>query len=108
MKIEFNNKWYRETCVEGGLNPDNILSSSEIELARECSIGMKKYLIAKENYQGTELQRKFDIEIKRLNEKRIGHMFQALEFAEMMKKSGEGYDKFLESHYQRNKRLIGG
>ena len=34
--VEFSNKWYRETCIENNLNPDNELSKTAIDLSKRC------------------------------------------------------------------------
>lgn len=106
MSVEFSNKWYRETCESVGLNPDNILSSSEVDLARDRAIDMQKYLRAKKVYPDPELINKFDKRIKELDEKRVGHMLNALYFAEVVGGLGVGFDKFLENQYNRRKRLL--
>lgn len=108
MSVEYSNKWYRETCIEAGLNPDNVLSDSEVQLARDTAKDIRKYQIAKENYLDPEVQKKLDKQIKRLNEQRIGHMFEALTFAEIVAGVGKGFDKFLEHQINRRKTLLGG
>lgn len=108
MTIEFSNKWYREACAEAGLNPDNVLSKSEVDLARKMAIGAKKYMDAKKNYPDPELQMKFDQEIKRLNEKRIEHMLNALDFAQFIKEADVGFDHFLERQLNRREKLLKG
>src|SRR5690625_7590426 len=88
--VEFSNKWYRETCTENGLNPDNELSKTAVDLARDRAIDMKKYMDAKENYDDENLHKKFDKEISRLDNERIGHMLDALMYAEIMADLGDG------------------
>lgn len=105
MRVDFDNKWYRETCKENGFNPDNELSKSAIDLARDCAISMKKYMDTQEQYDDEYLQQKLQNEIDRLNNDRIGHMLNALFYAEVMAGLGEGFNQFLIKDQQRKKHL---
>lgn len=105
MRVDFDNKWYRETCKENGFNPDNELSKSAIDLVRDCAISMKKYMDAQEQYDDEYLQQKLQNEIDRLNNDRIGHMLNALFYAEVMAGLGEGFNQFLIKDQQRKKHL---
>lgn len=100
MKIEFSNQWYRETCKENGFDPDNILSQSAIEVAKDRAISMKMYMDTQEKYEDEQLHSKLQKEIERLNDERIEFMLNALIYAEVMAKSGKGYNEFL-------KRMVG-
>ena len=92
--VDFNNKWYRETCLEHGFNPDNVLSQSAVEVAKQCAINMKMYMDNKKHYESEELLMKFDEQINRLNNERIEFMLYALTYAEMMDEMGKGFDTF--------------
>jgi len=105
--VEFSNKWYRETCTENGLNPDNELSKTAVDLARDRAIDMKKYMDAKKNYDDENLHKKFDKEISRLDNERIGHMLDALMYAEIMADLGDGFDTFSKQHLKKKNRLMG-
>ena len=105
MRVDFDNKWYRETCKENGFNPDNELSKSAIDLARDCAISMKKYMDTQEQYDDEYLQQKLQNEIDRLNNDRIGHMLNALFYAEVMAGLGEGFNQFLIKDQQRKNHL---
>lgn len=105
MRVDFDNKWYRETCKENGFNPDNELSKSAIDLARDCAISMKKYMDTQKQYDDEYLQQKLQNEIDRLNNDRIGHMLNALFYAEVMAGLGEGFNQFLIKDQQRKKHL---
>lgn len=91
---EFSNQWFRDTCKEEGLDPDNELSKVPVGLARECAIAMKKYMDAQKNYSQS-IQVKLQLEIDKLNNKRIGYMLDALTFAEIVAGQGKGFNNFL-------------
>lgn len=93
--VEFSNQWYRDTCAKEGYNPDNVLSEVLIELARECAMGMKKFMDAKKNYPDEKIQQKLELGINELNNKRIGYMLDALQFAELVVNNGKGFNEFL-------------
>lgn len=103
MDIDFDNKWFRETCSSGGLDPDNELSKSAVDLARDKAIEMKKYMDAKEQYQDEEILRKLDENINRLNNERIGHMLDAVAYAEVMGGLGDGFNEFAKRIIDRRK-----
>lgn len=95
MKVDYSYQWYREMCEENGLDPDNVLSESTVQSAKQMAIEMKKYMNAKENYPDNErLQQRLDEQIKRLNNDRMELMIAALEQADVMSKMGSGADKF--------------
>ena len=99
--VDFSNKWYRETCLENGLDPDNVLSQSAIEVAKQYAIDMKMYMDNKKHYESEELLMKFDEQINRLNNERIEFMLYALTYAEIMNEMGAGADKFIETMIKR-------
>ena len=99
--VEFSNRWYRETCLQNGLNPDNILSQSAIAVAKQCAIDMKMYMDNKEHYEDEEVKARLDEQINRLNNERIGFMLNALIYAEIMNGLGAGADKFIETMIKR-------
>ena len=99
--VDFSNKWYRETCLENGLDPDNVLSQSAVEVAKQCAIDMKLYMDNKKHYESKELLIKLDEQIKRLNNERIEFMLYALTYAEIMNGMGAGADKFIETMIKR-------
>lgn len=99
--VEFSNKWYRETCLENGLNPDNVLSQSAIAVAKKRAIDMKMYMDNKEHYEDEEVKARLDEQINRLNNERIGFMLNALTYAEIMNGLGAGADKFIETMIKR-------
>lgn len=103
--VDFNNQWYRETCEQSGLNPDNELSKSSIALAKECAISMKKYMDTQEKYEDEYLYQRLQKEIDRLNNSRIEHMLNALTYAEIMGNLGEGFNQFLIKDQQRKNHL---
>lgn len=94
MTVDFSNQWFRETCIESGLDPDNALSQSTIDLAKDCAIKMKYYMGAKERYTNNNATSAIDIEISKWNERRIGHMLNALFYAEVMN-GLPGFDEFI-------------
>lgn len=105
--VEFSNKWYRETCIENGLNPDNELSKTAVDLARDRAIDMKKYMDAKKNYDDVSLHERLDREIMRLDNERVGHMLDALMYAEIMSGLGNGFDTFIKQYIGKRERLMG-
>lgn len=106
MSVLFNNKWFRETCEAEGWNPDGMFTQSSIVLARERAVDMKLYMDAKKNYPDVKLQKKFDEQIKRLDEERVGYMLNALLFAEVSAENGVNFDRFLERHINQRKHLL--
>ena len=104
--VAFNNEWYRGVCLQDGLNPDNELSKTAIDLARDRAIDMKKYMDAKGNYEGAKLQEKLDREIERLDNERVGHMLDALFYAETMAGIGDSFDTFIKRHLEKKGRLM--
>ena len=99
--VEFSNKWYRETCIENNLNPDNVLSQSAIAVARQCAIDMKMYMDNKEHYEDEEVKARLDEQINRLNNERIEFMLYALTYAEIMSGMSAGADKFIKTMINR-------
>ena len=99
--VDFNNQWYRETCIENGLNPDNVLSQSAIAVAKQCAIDMKMYMDNKEHYEDEEVKARLDEQINRLNNERIEFMLYALTYAEIMSEMGVEADKFIETMIKR-------
>lgn len=109
--VDFSNKWYRETCEEEGLNPDNELSKSEVELAKQAAVNMQKYMRAKKSYEDDgRLHKRLDEQIKRLDEVRVEHMLNALNHAQIMddleQGSDKGFNQFLKSNLSRRERLL--
>ena len=103
--VDFSNKWYRETCLENGLDPDNVLSQSAVEVAKQCAIDMKLYMDNKKHYESKELLIKLDEQIKRLNNERIEFMLYALTYAEIMKEMGKGFDTFAKRYLDKRERV---
>ena len=103
--VDFSNKWYRETCLENGLDPDNVLSQSAIEVAKQYAIDMKMYMDNKKHYESKELLIKLDEQIKRLNNERIEFMLYALTYAEIMKEMGKGFDTFAKRYLDKRERV---
>ncbi len=112
MKIDFNNNWYREQCLENGLDPDNVLSQTSIEVAKAYAIKLKYWLdareLAKEQYlqEWEELEPKFETQIERCNSARIGHMLDALDYAEIAGKWEPGFNEHLKRIYERHQHLL--
>ena len=104
MDIDFDNKWFRETCSSGGLDPDNELSKSAVDLARDKAIEMKKYMDAQKKYDDT-LHTEFQKNIDRLNNERIGHMLDALTYAEIVDGLGGGFNEFAKRIIDRRKHI---
>lgn len=104
MKVDFSYAWYRQTCEENGFDPDNILSQSAIEVAKSIAIDMKRYMDENQGHN-KELQEELDRQIKRLDNERIEFMLNALTYAEIMAKVGDGFNKFLIRQTQRNEHL---
>lgn len=98
--VEFSNQWFRETCKENELDPDNELSKVPIGLARECAVGMKKFMDAQKNYS-EQVQSKLQLEIDKLNNQRIGYMLDALTFAEIVSEKGKGFNGFLQKQIKK-------
>ena len=103
--VDFSNKWYRETCLENGLDPDNVLSQSAVEVAKQCAIDMKLYMDNKKHYESKELLIKLDEQIKRLNNERIEFMLYALTYAEIMDEMGKGFDTFAKRYLDKRERV---
>lgn len=99
--VDFSNQWYRETCLENGFNPDNVLSQSAVEVAKKRAIDMKMYMDNKEHYEDEEVRARLDEQINRLNNERIEFMLYALTCAEIMNGMGAGADKFIETMIKR-------
>ena len=99
--VDFNNKWYRETCLEHGFNPDNVLSQSAIAVAKQCAVDMKMYMDNNKYYEDEEVKARLDEQINRLNNERIEFMLYALTYAEIMNEMGAGADKFIETMINR-------
>ena len=98
MKIDFSNKWFREFCAENGLNPDNELSQSAVQLARDRAVDMKKNMDALRNYEhldNDDLNSELQERINKLNNERIGHMLDAVAYAEVMNSLGDGFNEFV-------------
>ncbi len=109
MKVDFNNKWFRDTCEEYGLDPDNELSKSAIALAYQCALKIKLYLDALNVYEylnDEELNQKIIRQIDRLNNERIEHMLNALFYAEVVAGLGKDYNKFLRRQLIRKEHLL--
>lgn len=98
--VEFSNQWFRDTCKENELDPDNELSKVPVGLARECAVAMKKYMDAQKNYS-EQVQSKLQLEIDKLNNQRIGYMLDALTFAEIVSGNGKGFNNFLKKQARR-------
>lgn len=103
--VDFSNKWYRETCLENGLDPDNVLSQSAIEVAKQYAIDMKMYMDNKKHYESKELLIKLDEQIKRLNNERIEFMLYALTYAEIMKEMDKGFDTFAKRYLDKREQV---
>lgn len=103
--VDFNNKWFRETCEEAGWDPDNALSQSAIGIAKTYAIKMKKNMDAKKNYDDETLQKRFDERINGLNNERINYMLNALTYAEVMAGLG-GFDEFIKGKEKRRQMLL--
>lgn len=99
--VDFNNKWYRETCIENGLDPDNVLSQSAIEVAKSRAADMKKYMDSKKQHKDERLHEKIVFEVNRLNNERIEFMLDALTYAEIIKEMGCGANEFIKSLIKR-------
>ena len=103
--VEFSNKWYRETCTENGLNPENELSKTAVNSARNVAIDLKKYMDAKKSYDDTKLHEKLDKEIERLDNVRVGYMLDALFYAEIMGGFGDSFNTFVKQHSDKRSRV---
>lgn len=95
--VEFSYQWYQDSCKEEGYDATNVLSAVSIETARSCAVKMKKYMDSKANYAGESEHKKLDKEISKLNNERIGHMLDALQFAKLMAENGQGFNVFLKN-----------
>lgn len=93
--VEFSYKWFCEECEKAGLNPDNELSKSAIFLAYDRAVEMKKYMNALKHYDDETLKERLQANIDRLNNARIGHMLDALYYAEVMDGLGESFNRFV-------------
>lgn len=103
--VDFNNKWFRETCEQNGWNPDNIASQSAVDVARKRSKEMKMYMDAQKDYTNENLKVKIQEQIDRLNNERIEFMLNALFYAEVMDGLGEGFNQFLIKDQKRKEYL---
>src|SRR5699024_12573352 len=92
---DFSNKWYQETCLENGRVPDNVLSQSAVEVAKQCAIDIKLYMDNKKHYESKELLIKLYEQIKRLNNEQIEFMLYTITYAEIMEEMGKGFDTFV-------------
>ena len=101
--VEFSNKWYRETCIENNLNPDNELSKTSVSLARDASVGMKKFMDAKGTYG---LFDKLDAQIERLDNERVAHMLDALFYAEIISGIGDSFNTFIKGHLSKRESVM--
>lgn len=104
--VDFSNQWFREQCEENGWNPDNELSKSTVDLARQCAVKMKRFMDAKENYSDEEVHKKLDEQIKFWNNERIEHMLNALFYAEVMHGLGDGFNEFVKKQMTRKEFLL--
>ena len=103
--VDFSNKWYRETCIENGLNPDNVLSQSAIAVAKQCAIDMKMYMDNKNHYEDEKVRARLDEQINRLNNERIEFMLYALTYAEIMNGMGESFNTFAKHYLEKRERV---
>lgn len=109
MQIDFSNKWFRESCAENGLNPDNELSQSAVQLARDRAVDMKKNMDALRNYEhldNDDLNSELQERINKLNNERIGHMLDAVAYAEVMNSLGDGFNEFVKKQVVRKERTF--
>ena len=103
--VDFSNKWYRETCLENGFDPDNVLSQSAVEVAKQCAINMKMYMDNKKYYEDEEVVSRLDEQINRLNNERIEFMLYALTYAEIMSEMGESFNTFVKQYLRNRERV---
>ena len=109
--VQFNNKWYRQMCLDNGFNADNELSVTAVDMAREKAIRMKRFMDAKKLYKehGDDLLvLKLDAEIERLDNERVEYMLDALFYAEVMSGLGDGYNQFVKQYLSKRQALTRG
>lgn len=104
--VEFSYKWFCEECEKARLNPGNELSESAIFLAHDRAVEMKMYMDAKEDYDDEVLKMNLQANIDRLNNARIGHMLDALFYAEVMSGLGDNFNKFVKRKNDRKRMII--
>lgn len=110
MKVEYSNKWFRETCKENGLDPDNSESRISVMLAKEHSKKMKYFMDFAKNIDdqyplaADEIKKNITQLIERHNQQRMAYMLQAMKEAEKhSKKNSETISKFKEVERNRFK-----
>ena len=109
--VQFNNKWYRQMCLDNGFNADNELSVTAVNMAREKAIRMKRFMDAKKLYKehGDDLiVLKLDAEIERLDNERVEYMLDALFYAEVMSGLGDNYNQFVKQYLSKRQALTRG
>lgn len=117
MKIDYSYQWFKEFCKAEYLPIGAILVRFELESARSCAENMKyaqkqidhiKCTPAKKEghwvWQEKGKQIALDMWKKDWNEwnqKRIESMLRAVEFAELTREKGKGFDDFLKREFER-------
>lgn len=114
--LDFNFTWYKETCAEYKMKADNFMSCLELDQAMMYSREMvfwedqikkarAKNTLPQVHWLYSEEAKQIAIEgfkssRRKANEKRIGHMLNALEDAQRWISYPDGFKRHLEREYR--------
>ena len=86
--MDYDNKWYLRTCREAGLKDDNYFSKISLQSALNCGFEMRQLKVAIEVLMQNNLKKEAQEHqaiYDDINQQRIAHMLNALEWAEKLK-----------------------
>jgi len=112
MKVDYSNKWFIQQCKDNGLDPNNVLSQSAVDVAREHAKKTKYWLGASKEAEKKydnweELKPKFDKQINRHNNARIEQMLYALDYAVIADDWPPKFNEFLKNYFERKDAING-
>jgi len=102
MEVQFSYQWFLQVCKEEGLNPNAIWVEEPIQVAKEYSKSMKRYMDWKK--EAPEKHREaYESEIRRLDEQRIRYMFEALEMERLNDNLPDAAEKYVRKEVNRDR-----
>lgn len=95
-------KDYLKICEEEGYKEDNLLALLEIEQAYELAKSMHRANLLTNNMRDKhpEVASKMDNWIRGKNEKRLTHMFNAIDFAEISTNLGNPFEEYIKETWK--------